>query len=436
MNQILNSQKQYKLVVSHYKKKIEIPTDWTYESLQSKINILSGFAFKSKNFNLKKGLPLIRIRDLSNSETEIRYNGDFSEKFLIKTGDLLVGMDGDFHPYLWRGNNALLNQRVCKITTLNEHILNQNFLYHIIGKELLHLERINVGTTVIHISKTDIEQIRIFLPPLKEQQKIASILSNVDAYIQKNQQHKEELERLKKGLMQKLFTEGIGHKKFKKARSLFGKYVLIPDEWKIKKFNDIFEFLTTGTNPRSDLENRGDIQYIHYGDIHTKWNTILDCSSEKIPYISKTKVTSPSFLKNGDLIIVDASEDYDGSGTSILLKNVGCKKIVSGLHTFVLRNKDQSISLDFKAYLTSIKFVKSQIISYVTGVSVYGLSKSNLKNIKIILPKIEEQQKIASILSNVDAYIQKNQQHKEELERLKKGLMQKLLTGKIRVPVS
>ena len=74
---------------------------------------------------------------------------------------------------------------------------------------------------------------------------------------------------------------------------------------------------------------------------------------------------------------MDVSEDYEGSGTSILLKNVKDKKIVSGLHTFALRSKDENISLDFKAYLTSIKFVKNQIVGYVTGVSVYGLSKNS-----------------------------------------------------------
>jgi len=115
-------------------------------------------------------------------------------------------------------------------------------------------------------------------------------------------------------------------KGYKKVKWLFGKYEEIPQEWEIKKFDEIFEFLITGTNPRSDLGNSGDIQYIHYGDIHTKWQSILDCNSEEIPWISKTKVEKVPHLKDGDLIITDASEDYEGSGTSILLKNVKNKK--------------------------------------------------------------------------------------------------------------
>jgi len=210
----------------------------------------------------------------------------------------------------------------------------------------------------------------------------------------------------------------------KLVKSLFGKYEEIPDEWNIKKFDELFEFLSTGTNSRSDLEKTGGVRYIHYGDIHAKWKSILDCESDEIPSIPKNKVEGLPFLKDGDLIIVDASEDHEGSGTSILLKNIKNRKIVSGLHTFALRKKNESISSNFNRYLTSIKFVKKQIIAYVTGISVYGLSKKNLKEIKIIIPPIQEQQKIVSILYNVDNLIDSYGNAIELFKKQKKGLIQ------------
>ena len=216
--------------------------------------------------------------------------------------------------------------------------------------------------------------------------------------------------------------------KSKKVKLLFGQYEEIPIDWEIKSFDELFEFVRTGTNSRDDLKERGDIQYIHYGDIHTKWHIILDCNSEQIPWIDKAKVLKLPFLMEGDLIIADASEDYEGSGVSILLKNVKNRKIVSGLHTIALRNTDKNIYSDFKAYLTSMRFVKRQIIAYVTGISVFGLSKNNLRKIKIPFPPYQEQQKITSILSNVDELIQKTDQIIEHTQRLKKGLMHKLLT--------
>jgi len=215
---------------------------------------------------------------------------------------------------------------------------------------------------------------------------------------------------------------------YKFIKSLFGKYEEIPEKWDVVKFDELFESLSTGTNPRSDLEKTGDVYYIHYGDIHSKWNSILDCNSAEIPSIQKNKVNGIPYLKDGDLIIADASEDYEGSGTSILLKNVENKKIVSGLHTIALRTKNKKISSDFKTYLTSIRFVKNQIIGYVTGISVYGLSKRNLKKIIVLLPTLSEQQKITSILYNLDEFIIKYDEIITQTKRLRNGLMQKLLT--------
>ena len=154
-----------------------------------------------------------------------------------------------------------------------------------------------------------------------------------------------------------------------------------------------------------------------------------------MPRINQNKIKKIDFLKEGDLIMADVSEDYEGMGASISLKNVKGRKIVSGLHTFALRNIDDQVSNDFIAYLTSFSFIKKQIIKYTTGTSVYGISKNNFKKIEILCMSLTEQQKIASILSEVDAYVQSNQQYKEKLIKLKKGLMQKLLTGQIRVKI-
>ncbi len=217
-------------------------------------------------------------------------------------------------------------------------------------------------------------------------------------------------------------------KGYKLVKWLFGKEIEIPEDWKTKTFEEVFEFLSTATNSRNDLEDKGDVNYIHYGDMHTKWKIFLDCKNEEIPFIDKIKVKNISLLKEGDLVIADASEDHEGSGTSILLKNVDGKKLVSGLHTIAIRDVKGNTSVDFRAYLTSMNFVTKQIIARVTGVSVYGLSKKNLKQILILLPLIHEQQKIASILSRVDALIECTQEVVNKAELLKKGLMQELLT--------
>ena len=308
------------------------------------------------------------------------------------------------------------------------------YSYYLLTQNKKQYKYLSQGTIFESINREHIIKAPIpYTHDKQEQIKIALILSNVDAIIETTQNIIDKTEKLKKGLMQQLLTKGIGHTKFKKVRWLFGKEIEIPEDWSVKQIKDVFEFLKTGTNSRSDLKESGVVRYIHYGDIHQKWHYVLDCATTEIPFIDNEKVKKISPLQNGDLVIADVSEDYEGSGASVLIKNVDGKKIVSGLHTYALRDNNYVTTSEFRTYITSITFIKNQIIAYVTGTSVFGLSKSNLSKIKIVIPPISEQQKIALILLKVDTHIQKNQDYKQKLKWLKKGLMQKLLTGQIRV---
>ena len=347
--------KDYKVVKSHYKKKIKIPSDWIFEPLQSKINVLSGFAFNSQNFDKKNGIPLIRIRDLANINTQIHYNGDFSKEFLINTGDLLVGMDGEFCSHLWKGGDALLNQRVCKITTASEKILHQRFIYYTIKKELRHYELINVGTTVIHLSKSDIENISILFPTILEQQKIASILSGVDALIESTQHIIEKTERLKKSMMQKLLTRGIGHTKFKKT-TLGG----------IAKFSS-GEFLPAKNHNSGNVPIYGGNGITGYHDKELiKYNAII--------FGRVGAYCGSVHLSNSKSWITD---------NAIFIKNLSNQITIAYLYRFLSR-----LNIRLLAEISAQPKISQDILNHI----------------KIHFPEdLKEQQKIASILSGVDA---------------------------------
>ena len=431
MNQIIKPKKGYKLIKWYFRKEIEIPEEWDFDRLSNLYYFEKGKVPNLTSLEEKENLIPYLSTDCMDRDECVWVNKDNS--VIITESDVLMIGDGTGSGRVYARKNGALSSTFLVFRNNNNKIIDKFLYYFLLVKSTLFANTA-YGTSIPHVDKYVVNKTMIPIPFIEEQQKIASILSNVDASIESTGNIIEKTERLKKGLMQKLLTKGIDHTKFKKIKWLFGKEIEIPEEWVLKTVEELFKFLRTGTNSRSDLGN-GNIMYIHYGDIHTKWNIILDCDSEEIPFINKIKVEKLSLLIDGDLIIADASEDHEGSGESVLLKNVKNKKIVSGLHTIALRDNKENTSLDFRAYLMSIQFVKSQIIAYVTGISVYGLSKKNLKKIKILLPPLPEQQKIASILSGVDAYIQKNQQYKEKLEILKKGLMQKLLTGKIRVKI-
>lgn len=208
---------------------------------------------------------------------------------------------------------------------------------------------------------------------------------------------------------------------------------VIPNTWDTKSYGALFNFLRTATFSRSDLTQSEAVSYVHYGDIHTKLNDYLDLDKVELPTVSSEMAKRYTLLADGDVIIVDASEDYEGVGKSVEVKNVGTKKAVSGLHTFLLRGKTDELSNGFKAYLHSNPLVKSQFQKLATGMKVFGVNKSNLKTVEIPLPPVPEQEAIAEVLSDVDALILALDDLIEKKRNIQQGAMQELLTGKSRL---
>ncbi|MBF6677582.1 restriction endonuclease subunit S [Campylobacter sp. RM11259] len=200
------------------------------------------------------------------------------------------------------------------------------------------------------------------------------------------------------------------------------------------KLGDVFDFLKTFTNSRTDLNFDDEISYIHYGEIHTKYKHFIDFSISNLPKISLKKLKgNVEFIKNGDLVVVDASEDYKDIAKSVEIKNL-TTKAVAGLHTFLLRDKNKNFANGYKGYILYCQVVKKEINRLATGISVLGISKNNLSNIKIPLPPLKEQTKIAEILSEFDTAINLMSNLISQKTKFKKALMQNLLTAKIRFP--
>ena len=210
-------------------------------------------------------------------------------------------------------------------------------------------------------------------------------------------------------------------------------------EWKEEKFGQLFSFISTNSFSREKLNyNTGKVKNIHYGDIHTKFRSLFDIKKEYVPFINKgvldKKINDDNFCKEGDLIIADASEDYEAIGKTIELINLNCEKIVAGLHTIMARPINNNIAIGFTGYLMQSSNVHYQIKMIAQGIKVLSISSKRLKEIFFNIPDIPEQQKIASFLSAIDKKIELTDKKLEYLESYKKGLMQKLLTGEIRFP--
>lgn len=206
----------------------------------------------------------------------------------------------------------------------------------------------------------------------------------------------------------------------------FPEFRSIPS-WQVTKLEDVFDFLSTTNNSRADLSPNGDTFYVHYGDLHTKHHVYLDFSKVSIPRISNDLCRNAATLKNGDLILADASEDIDGVAKAVEVEGLPAGvKAVSGLHTILLRDRCDFFSPGFKGLLREIGVVKKQVARLAVGVKVYAISKSALRGVLIPFTKKEEQQKIAGCLSSIDNLITAQTQKIEALKVHKKSLMQPL----------
>lgn len=209
---------------------------------------------------------------------------------------------------------------------------------------------------------------------------------------------------------------------------------MIPEDWIIKPVGEVFDFLRTGSNSRSELNSDGRVRYIHYGDIHTKWSLFLDVSRNDVPRIYEPKVKNLPSLQDGDLIMADASEDYSALGLAVEARNVKMVRAVAGLHTLLLRADKEILSDGFKGYIFAIKPIHDALVEVCTGTSVYGISKSALKGVPIFFPPTEkEQQAIATALSGTDALISSLDALVAKKRNIKQGKIQQLLTGNKRL---
>lgn len=153
--------------------------EWQKIRLGDLLKVQNGFAFSSKQFSSTEGMPLVRIRSLKGgTEDETFFRGPFEEQYLVNAGDLLIGMDGEFGCYEWKGPTALLNQRVCRLQDFNKELL-PRFLYYGINSYLKDIESATGFTTVKHLSSGTVLNIRFPVPPLDEQQRIVRLLDEL-----------------------------------------------------------------------------------------------------------------------------------------------------------------------------------------------------------------------------------------------------------------
>jgi type I restriction enzyme S subunit len=402
----------------------KIPRDWKVTKLGSISKIVSGYTFPLEMQGKAKGrYPFIKVNDMNSSYKYITNAENYvDEEDLPRLkarpfpeGTIIfpkIGMTMRLNKYRILGREALFDNNIAGIIVDNKNVYNEYVYYYLQGK--VNLLSLAGMTTVPSITKTKIEKLSILLPPLNEQVKIAEILSKVDDAIKNIDNAIARLECLKRGLMSELLTGRIRVREENGRLSFYRETELqeteigkIPRGWHVVKLGELIE-MNHGERPEVILQE-GDVPIYGGGGLYGFTNTYL---------VDKPYVLILARVGKGSV-----GKVYLARGRVWVTDNAiyGYSKDPNGITTIY-------------AYYWLL-FDKTWIEKYVRrsagGYAIITLN--SLNNLKLPLPPLNEQKGITKILSTIDKAVDLHYKGKERLERLKRGLMDLLLTGKVRV---
>ncbi|MCZ2395793.1 MAG: restriction endonuclease subunit S [Chitinophagales bacterium] len=398
------------------------------------IKIIPGFPFNSALFNNDgDGLPLIRIRDLLASKIETYYKGEFPKEYLIEQGDILIGMDGDFHIVKWRNKTkALLNQRIMKVAQKEGAKINIEYFYYFLFPFLSEVWEKTTATTVKHLSTYDVSEAEVEFPAFEVQQHIAKILSTADAVIEKTQAAIAKYKAIKQGMLQDLFTRGIDlqtgklRPRYQDAPELYKESKLgwIPREWEEITLGEIGEF-KNGINKDKAAFGHGTL-FVNIGDAYLER---LDCSS-----LNKVKVSIQEIqdyqLVHGDLIFVRSSVKPSGVGYNTIFFEFSEPVIFCGfMIRYRLYDKSDFLPAFYNSYFRFEEF-RNRLMGVATVSANTNVNQVSLSQLSAIRPTTDEQIAIADRIAAINNKLQIEQAYLQKMQYIKKGLMEDLLSGR------
>lgn len=412
-----------------------IPEDWEVKSIGncSDVTKLAGFEFTEYINYIDDGeIIALRALNLKNGKLELsdvkRIDKVVSEglqRSKLHLGDMLfsyVGTVGEV-ALIEEDDKYHLAPNVAKIT-FRDIVKPEYAIQYFMGEVIKDEVRKYVTTTSQPaLSMENIRKMKIIVPPLKEQEKIAEILSTVDCQIDDTKMLIEKCRVLKKGLMQRLLSRGIGHCEFKNSE--VGE---IPVGWEVLGFFDFVERIIDfrGRTPKKLGLDWGGGDILALSANNVKMGNI-DFTIEN--YFASNELYEKWMLgselcKNDILMTMEAP-----LGNVALVPDN--KKYILSQRVVALKTKE-FINNEFMLYMIMSDIIQNQLNMLSTGTTAKGINQKNLAKVKVVIPTLEEQEKIAQILSSVDNQIEEYENKKQQLEELKKGLMQQLLIGKIR----
>lgn len=402
-----------------------IPEDWEVKEL-NKICVINPESLSAKE-NPDKEIKYIDIESVSTGRIGIpkvmRFEDSPSRaRRKVKKEDVIVSTVRPylkaFAPVESEEDNLICSTGFAVLRT-NQSNYNYKFLFQTTVSDYFINQLLTkmVGSNYPAVNSSDLANTLVTVPPLPEQQRIAEILSTTDSHIEKLDKTIEDYQLLKKGMMKKLLTEGIGHTEFKETE--IGR---IPKEWEVKKLSEVVDVRDgTHDSPKQVLVGVPLITSKNLKDGKIDLTEITYISEEDHLNISKrSKVDKGDIIfamigTIGNPVIIDLDFEFS-------VKNVA-----------LLKFEKSELNNMFLKYLIDSEIVINQFNQRRAGGVQKFVSLGLIRSLEIPIPSTQEQKVISDIFSSLELQINNLKNNKKDFIELKKALMEKLLTGKIRV---
>jgi type I restriction enzyme S subunit len=435
------------------------PKGWVWAELGEIASYINGKAFKPSEWE-KHGKPIIRIQNLTGSSNKVNYySKPVEEDYIIKDGDLLISWSATLGVFIYRGEDAVLNQHIFKV----KPYIDKKFLYFLVSAFIDELKRKVHGTGMQHITKSKFEESQIPLPPLPEQQRIVSkieeLFTKLEAGVDALKKAKEQIKRYRQAVlkyafegklteewreanMDKLESVSVLLERIKEERKkkLGKKYKELPpidtselpelpEGWMWTCLGNIAEF-KNGINFNKDLKGNKGILTV---DVLNMYSRGVFLNLDGLYRVNKV-VNQEYLLRDGDVLFVRSSVKREGIGWASAFKEIAEPVTFCG---FIIRARfpKYRIHPKYAVYFLRMDFARKLIIGKGSQVTITNISQNSLATIPFPLATTTEQQKIVeeierrfSVADEVEKIIDNSL---KQAERLRQSILKKAFEGKL-----
>ena len=427
-------------------------------NLSDVVDLKHGYQFRDEDF-VEEGIPVIKISNVkgtgldTKSVTYVSWNRlEEFESVVIKNNDILMSLTGNIGRVVVVSGlkgPVFQNYRVGKFEPLSES-LDKGFLACLLSSESLfdQLEQYSNQSAQANFGKQDLDKLKVIIPEtISTQQKIAKILSTVDNLIEKTQALIDKYTAIKQGMMADLFTRGIDMTTGDTSNSKGGKLRpsvedapelykqtelgWVPKEWEVRSIEDVsLGGFKNGYFKDPKLVGSG-MKLINVSELYQDYG--IDITTEKVERIKVSRKDYEKYkVELGDIFFTRSSLVLEGIAKSNIVR-VLPEKAVFECHVMRLKPDQSQVAPEFLAIYTGMSAARSYLMSMAKQVTMTTIAQPDMVGLPVPVPPLGEQEKVIQQLNSIEELIVKETAEMKKNKAIKKGLMQDLLTGKVKV---